>query len=53
MESQVERVKKLHREAEILHLSSSGGAEYASTTAIESSISDFFVGFFAKAQLHY
>jgi phosphoserine phosphatase len=47
----VERIKKLHQEGAVLYLWSSGGAEYARTSAEELGISDCFVAFLPKPTL--
>lgn len=44
----VERVRLLHAKGVTLYLWSSGGAEYAKTTAAELGISHCFTGFLAK-----
>ena len=44
----VEKVRNLHREGATLYLWSSGGAEYARTSAQELGISDCFVAFLPK-----
>ena len=44
----VERVRKLHAQGETLYLWSSGGAEYARSTAVELGIADLFVAFLPK-----
>jgi len=44
----VERVRSLHAAGVTLYLWSSGGADYARTTALELGISSCFTGFLAK-----
>jgi hypothetical protein len=44
----VDKVRNLHREGATLYLWSSGGAEYARTSAEELGISDCFVAFLPK-----
>jgi cation transport ATPase len=44
----VDKIRKLHREGATLYLWSSGGAEYAKSSAEELGISDCFVGFLPK-----
>ena len=47
----VERVRTLHAEGAVMYLWSTGGAEYARTSAAELGISDCFVGFLPKPNL--
>jgi hypothetical protein len=46
--SVVDRVRSLHASGVILYLWSSGGAEYARTTAMELGVAHCFTGFLAK-----
>ena len=44
----IQRVRDLHRKGAVLYLWSTGGGEYARSTAIELGIEDLFSGFLPK-----
>lgn len=47
----IKRVRALHRDGAILYLWSTGGAEYARTSAMELGFESLFVGFLPKPTL--
>lgn len=47
----IERVKTLHRGGAVLYLWSTGGAEYAKSTATELGLADLFTGFLPKPNI--
>jgi len=51
--SAIERVRALHREGAILYLWSTGGADYAKSTAVELGIENLFSGFLPKPNNHH
>ena len=52
MPSVVARVRELHQEGAVLYLWSSGGANYAESSAVELGIQDCFVGFLPKPDVY-
>lgn len=51
MPATLQRVRELHAEGATLYLWSSGGADYARTSAEELGIAELFVGFLPKPNL--
>ena len=52
MPAEISNVRRMYLEGAILYLWSSGGAEYAKTTAAELSISTCFAGFLPKPHVY-
>ena len=52
MPAVVNRVRELHRQGDALYLWSSGGADYARSSAIELDIADCFLAFLPKPDVY-